>query len=171
MGYKKIKFPSQFVDPPWQSAFHAPKSVYGVLGWGPSYGDLQLSADQATIALYYEHLRSRGVDIHRHVTDEEIDQSEVTAIVAREERVQLKLLLDIFGNPFRPVALDDRSRTPAVVGLAREMYDERSFARMPVLADMLAAAGCDDESILAHCRGGGPHARGCWVVDLILGLE
>ena len=40
---------------------------------------------------------------------------------------------------------------------------------MPILADALQDAGCDDEAVLAHCRGAGPHVRGCWVVDLVLG--
>jgi hypothetical protein len=78
-------------------------------------------------------------------------------------------LSDIFGNPFRPVALDPSWRTEAVVGLARGMYEARDFAPMPVLADALEDAGCADADILAHCRGDGPHVRGCWVVDLVLG--
>jgi hypothetical protein len=39
---------------------------------------------------------------------------------------------------------------------------------MPILADALMDAGSADEQILAHCRGDGPHVRGCWVVDLVL---
>ena len=42
-------------------------------------------------------------------------------------------------------------------------------SRMPILADALQDAGCDNEDILSHCRSEGPHVRGCWVVDLILG--
>ncbi|QDU20371.1 hypothetical protein ETAA1_23230 [Urbifossiella limnaea] len=49
------------------------------------------------------------------------------------------------------------------------MYESRDFAPMPVLADALEDAGCADNDILAHCRGDGPHVRGCWVVDLVLG--
>jgi hypothetical protein len=49
------------------------------------------------------------------------------------------------------------------------MYDSRDFAAMPILADALQDAGCDHADILAHCRGDGPHVRGCWVVDLALG--
>jgi hypothetical protein len=32
-------------------------------------------------------------------------------------------------------------------------------------------AGCDSDEIITHCRGDGPHVRGCWVVDLLLGKE
>ena len=42
---------------------------------------------------------------------------------------------------------------------------------MPILADALQDAGCDNDDILTHCRGEGPHVRGCWVVDLVLGKE
>jgi hypothetical protein len=55
--------------------------------------------------------------------------------------------------------------------LARGIYDDRAFDRLPILADALIDAGCDDEAILGHCRGPGPHVRGCWVADLVLGKE
>jgi hypothetical protein len=80
-----------------------------------------------------------------------------------------RFVRDIFGNPFRPVTFSRRWRTSDVVGLARAIYDERAFERMPILADALMDAGCEDEVIIAHCRGDGPHVHGCWLVDLILG--
>jgi hypothetical protein len=78
-------------------------------------------------------------------------------------------LRDIFGNPFRPVAFNPAWLTSTVLALARGIYDERAFDRMPILADALQDAGCDNDDILTHCRGPGPHVRGCWVVDLVLG--
>jgi hypothetical protein len=78
-------------------------------------------------------------------------------------------LRDIFGNPFRPVIADPRWLTSNVTDLARTIYDERAFDRLPILADALMDAGCADEAILSHCRSEGPHVRGCWVVDLVLG--
>jgi hypothetical protein len=56
----------------------------------------------------------------------------------------------------------------AVAALARTTYDERRFEEMPLLADALEEAGCTEAVILAHCRSGGPHVRGCWVLDLLL---
>lgn len=81
----------------------------------------------------------------------------------------LNLLRCIIGNPFRPVAFDPRWRSETAVALATGIYDGRHFDRLPILADALEEAGCDHPDILAHCRGAGPHARGCWVVDLALG--
>jgi hypothetical protein len=78
---------------------------------------------------------------------------------------------DVFGNPFRPASLDPAWLTDTVVALARGLYDARDFSVMPILADALQDAGCDSDDILTHCRGPGPHVRGCWVVDLVLGKE
>jgi hypothetical protein len=82
---------------------------------------------------------------------------------------QANYIRDIFGNPFHPVSADARWLTSPVLDLARTMYESRDFAAMPILADALEEAGCGNGDILAHCRGDGPHVRGCWVVDLVLG--
>jgi hypothetical protein len=79
------------------------------------------------------------------------------------------LIRDIFGNPFRPATFDPAWRTPTAVALAGQMYGSRDFGAMPILADALQDAGCDSAEVLDHCRGPGPHVRGCWVVDLVLG--
>lgn len=78
-----------------------------------------------------------------------------------------RFLRDIFGNRVRKVPFGPRWRTSDVVGLARAIYEDRAFERMPILADALMDAGCENEEIIGHCRGNGPHVRGCWVVDLI----
>jgi hypothetical protein len=82
---------------------------------------------------------------------------------------QAQLVRDIFGNPFRPVTASPSWLTTTALSLARQMYESRDFAPMPILADALEGAGCDDADVLGHCRGPGPHVRGCWVVDLVLG--
>ena len=80
------------------------------------------------------------------------------------------LLRDIVGNPFRPDAFSSSWRTSTALILARQMYDSRDFSLMPILADALQDAGCEQEDILAHCRDASlTHVRGCWVVDLVLG--
>lgn len=89
---------------------------------------------------------------------------------ASERRVQSHLLRDIVGNPFRPVKVTRAWLTTDVLALARGIYDERAFDRMPILADALQDAGCDSEDVLFHCRNAHPdHVRGCWVLDLVLG--
>jgi hypothetical protein len=87
-----------------------------------------------------------------------------------------QLLREIVGNPFRPVSLAPAWLTPAVLKLAQAAYDNRLLPSglldnggLAVLADALEEAGCDHQDILSHLRGPGPHTRGCWVVDLILG--
>src|SRR5262245_21894182 len=62
-------------------------------------------------------------------------------------------------------------RTDTAVSLARQMYELGDFSLMPILADALQDAGCDNDELLNHCRGPGPHVRGCWVVDLVRGKE
>jgi hypothetical protein len=85
--------------------------------------------------------------------------------------IKCALIRDIFGNPFRPVTFGPAWRTATVASLAQASYDERAFDRLPILADALEDAGCTNADILGHCRGGGEHVRGCWVVDLVLGKE
>jgi len=85
---------------------------------------------------------------------------------------QVRLFRDIFGNPFRPVTADPAWLTSDVLLLARGINQEKAFDRMPILADALQDAGCDNDEILNHCRAEGwEHVRGCWVIDLLLGRQ
>jgi hypothetical protein len=97
-----------------------------------------------------------------------------TRAVAVERYAQLHLLRDILGNPFRPAAIDPawlRVNDQAVQRIAQQIYEERRFADMPILADALEEAGCGEDHILDHCRKEREHARGCWLVDLILSKD
>jgi hypothetical protein len=87
---------------------------------------------------------------------------------------QCHVLYDIVGNPFRPPQADPdwlAWNGGTVPRLAQIIYEGRAFDRVPVLADALEDAGCSDAEILDHLRGPGPHVRGCWAVDLLLGKE
>jgi hypothetical protein len=65
-----------------------------------------------------------------------------------------------------------RGKVADVLALARGIDAERAFDRLPVLADVLQDAGCDDAEVLDHCRDTTTaHDRGCWVIDLVLGRE
>lgn len=105
-----------------------------------------------------------------------------SGLANRAEQAELRalgrFLHEIAGNPFRPARFDPRWRTAAVVGLAAGIDADRGYDRLPILADALLEADCDDEAVLRHCRGTEPHAgepaghaRGCWVIDLVLGRE
>jgi hypothetical protein len=100
-----------------------------------------------------------------------------TWVFARDSEcsTQAALLRDIVANPFatpRPIqAAWLRWNDSTVVRLAQAIYDERRWGDMPILADALLDAGCDNEDILVHCRQQGKHTRGCWVLDLVLGKE
>jgi hypothetical protein len=94
----------------------------------------------------------------------------------QERRAECHLLHEVFGNPFRPVTAAPAWQTPDVVALARAAYEQRELpagtldtSRLAVLADALDDAGCDQPDLLAHLRSPGPHVRGCWAVDLLLG--
>jgi hypothetical protein len=98
-----------------------------------------------------------------------------------EKHSGVNLLRDIFGSLFRP----SPPLPPAVLAwndgtvrrIAEGIYEDRQLpagtldtSRLAILADALLDAGCDDEALIAHCRSEGPHIRGCWAVDLILGM-
>jgi hypothetical protein len=87
----------------------------------------------------------------------------------KAERDVCDLLRCVFGNPFQKPAFNKKWRTETVVVLAAGIYEDRAFDRLPILADALEEAGCDDPAMLSHLRGDGPHCRGCWVLDLALG--
>jgi hypothetical protein len=150
------------------------------------------------VALAGVHQELLGFNCHRHLVAEEgsalravtsaarpvvdpgIYHHDVCFVVIalleptnRLRRTQLyRLLRDIFGNPSRPVAFSPEWRTDTAVALARTMYESRDFSAMPILADALQDAGCDNADVLNHCRDTPlTHVRGCWVVDLVSAKE
>jgi hypothetical protein len=103
-------------------------------------------------------------------------QGGATATTAQEDlRPFADLVRDIFRNPFRDALPFDRAalapKGSQVAAIARAIYDEQRWDEVPVLADALEEAGCVDADLLGHCRAPTPHARGCWVLDLCLGLS
>jgi hypothetical protein len=110
-----------------------------------------------------------------------IPAEHIAATIGRYTNNPACYLRDLFGNPFHPAALDPAWLTwhDGLVGqLAQVAYDERQLPagtldpdRLAVLADALEEAGCQDQNILDHLRGPGPHTRGCHIVDMLLGRE
>jgi len=87
-----------------------------------------------------------------------------------EAAAQASLLRCNFGNPFRPTTDDPGWRSETVLALAAGIFADCAFDRMPILADALQDAGCEDKQLLAHCRSSGTHVGGCWVLDWVLGI-
>jgi len=91
------------------------------------------------------------------------------AVTAEQAHVMRGVVWDVVGNPFRPVVFEPAWHTDTVGALARQMYESREFGAMPILADALQDAGCDNADVLTHCRHESVHVRGCWVLDGVLG--
>jgi len=155
-------------------------------------------AEQFADGLASEHERAEAhelaaLTVERTVMDHDFEQAARAAIarncclpLAREDDLiwprptmgrydaeTCGIIREVFGPlPFRPVVVDPAWLTSTVVQLARGIYDERAFDRLPILADALMDAGCEQEDVLNHCRDrNAAHGRGCWVVDLLLGKE
>jgi hypothetical protein len=129
------------------------------------WGHPQLNSDQLQIFWAMDALMA---DPARDGIDDVI---QITGRLAGQVR-QLSLFRDVFGNSDVSKPFSDMWRTSTAVALAEQMYESRDFGAMPILADALQDAGCDNEDILSHCRDAKQvHVRGCWVADLVLGKE
>jgi hypothetical protein len=94
--------------------------------------------------------------------------------VRQRAAVVVESLREVVGNPFRrpkvqPAWLTANEAT--ALRLARGIWEEQDFDRLPILGDALEDAGCGSAAILEHCRRQGGHVRGCWVLDLLLGND
>jgi hypothetical protein len=97
---------------------------------------------------------------------------DLEAVFAAHRGTQADLVREIFGSlPFSYIPINSTWLVHKVSDHASMIYDKCAFDRLPLLADDLEDAGCDNTNILNHCRCEGPHVRGCWVVDLLLGKE
>jgi hypothetical protein len=128
--------------------------------WKPSHGRGVLSA-----------LRGRLSDRKRQLLDSEVYSRFRSGAAEMTDAELADFLREQLGNPFRPYRFEPEWRTETVLAMAGGIDADRAFDRMPILADALEEAGCDERGMLDHLRGSGPHARGCWVLDLILNHE
>jgi hypothetical protein len=95
-------------------------------------------------------------------------------LVPQRQRLLASLLDDLTGHLGRPVTLRPswlRRNGGIAAAVARTIYADHTFTDLPILADALEEAGCDNAALLEHCRTPGEHARGCWVLDLLLGKQ
>jgi hypothetical protein len=94
-----------------------------------------------------------------------------SAAYKKELAAQADLLRELLGDPFHPVRFDPTWRTAAVLEVASGIYARRAFDGLPILADALEEAGCDQAALLPHLRQTGPHTLGCWALDAVLDRE
>ncbi len=71
----------------------------------------------------------------------------------------------------KKVKMEASWRTTDVMLIAKRIRDSQEFVGLPVLADALQEAGCDCDDLLNHLRTPLPHVRGCWALDLVVGLS
>jgi hypothetical protein len=129
------------------------------------FADIVRDAARDRPDLWRPIVELRRLAIGEHVLDP-------GSVSADEIRARMTgVLTDLVVTTLGPISFDPRWRTGDVLGLARGIYDDRAFNRIPILADALIDAGCDRSRIIDHCREPGPHYRGCWVVDAALGLR
>jgi hypothetical protein len=101
-----------------------------------------------------------------------IPGEELPRVLGEAGELCADLFRDVVGNPFRPVAFDAAWRSDTAVSIAKGMYESHDFSPMPILADALQDAGCNNDDVLNHCRdANATHVRGCWVVDSVMGKE
>jgi hypothetical protein len=125
-------------------------------------------------SVFFDFIRSarQAAVCHDHCKyDPSWQDARVTAFAEeRETERQIAIAIDIFGDRHLLVPVDPPWLSETAVQIAKGMYDSRDFSAMPILADALQDAGCDNDDVLNHCReANGVHVRGCWVVDLVLG--
>jgi hypothetical protein len=141
-------------------------------GWGPFHFMIGATRHLGTGggARYAASYAARGLACLAGSKD---SPGSVAARLA-EEAAQCALLRDLFGDPSMPFRFDPdwlSGEGRAAAAWAREIYRGGRFESLSSLADALQQVGCRDQAVLDHCKQSGPHARGCWVVDALLGKE
>jgi hypothetical protein len=134
-----------------------------------SWEDVCSAADDIRGNLMLDHLAYPiAADSARMVLDDYLEQ------YPNSKNQIVRLIREIVRNPFCLTSVDPSCLSwndGTVPKMAEGIYEKRDFKTLPILADALEDAGCTDSEILDHCRGRGPHVRGCWVVDLLLSKE
>jgi hypothetical protein len=64
-------------------------------------------------------------------------------------------------------ALRPEWRSATLNALVRQVAAFDDFHLLPLVADVLADAGCTDDRVLSHARHAGGHRYGCWLVTAL----
>jgi hypothetical protein len=151
--------------------FHDQDAIYAAFREAYSRANPELQQRLAAAQDVYRGSDYYGYEDYMLDTDEN-SLTYTGPVYAAESAAHCDIIRDIFGNPFRKVKFNKKWRTDTATTLARQMYESRDFGAMPILADALQDAGCDNDDVLNHCRDTSQvHVRGCWVVDLVLGKQ
>jgi hypothetical protein len=150
----------------------AASEVLAALGdWAFGRDLARKEAGQAAERVQWETVAAMAYYRQEEAGAHSVQRTDWYLLTAAERAEQAALARCIFGNPFRPAVTGPywlAWEGGCVVAMARAIYEDRRWEDMPFLADALEEAGCEDEGMLSHCRTGS-HARGCWVLDLLLG--
>lgn len=157
------------LEPSWRMSHGAERYALAPTHEALALGLIVLWGEPQKAAYYASSNAYLAVETLDNPTTTRYDAGYSTEGKMAEREAQTELLRDIFGNPFSPAHFDPSWRTATVGATATQMYDTRDFTPAPILADALQDAGCENDDILNHLRGPGPHVRGCWTIDLILG--
>ena len=142
--------------------------VLGEATWGADRAAFRAAQDRERAASAAEWAAVRGYVFGA----EQVLRLAQVGATKRQRAGWADLVREVFGNPFSAAAIDPAYRSGnggVALRVARSIYDEGRFSDVGVLADALEDAGCTNEEILTHLRSSGPHVRGCWALDLILG--
>ena len=169
--------------PPGAGYLIQPAEMCYLLSYWPlaaDWMDACTGAEQAVMLVGHVHRTGQVLRSDVWFANDKWWESEAEAARTAERFAQASVIRDIFGNPFRPSS----SLSPAVLAwndgtvrrIAEGIYQDRQMpegtldnSRLLILADALLDAGCEDEALMEHCRSEGPHVRGCWAIDTILG--
>jgi hypothetical protein len=129
---------------------------------------------RADRAIDYSAEEARSLH-HDHVGIEHL----LLGLLREQEGVAAQILMNL-GADLEGVRAEVYRRRPApwcwrttdVVALARGIAADGAYDRLPILADALQEAGCDDDEVLGHLRQEAHGCRaGCWVLDRLLAAD
>jgi hypothetical protein len=157
---------------PREVSLWATDSVYQLVPLPEEVWLLKLVWEHVAMAMEGEQLIKEGATAKMLDTwsQQSVESGRIMGWTAiNPDAILADVLREVIGNPFCPAAIDPDWLTATVRPLAQQMYESRDFSLMPILSDALEEAGCTNADLMSHCRGPGPHVRGCWALDLILG--
>ena len=165
----------------WEAARATQRAKGEGRAWGPGWWEreeaLQAAAERESAAWLVWKLSGRELstaDGAAHAAAFAAEAAARRGGEAAERQALAELVREVFGPSIRSPVVEPswlRWNDGTVPKLAKVVYADRAFNRLPLLADALEDAGCTYAGLLGHLRGPGPHVRGCWALDLLLGRD